>query len=229
MFAGFCRPGKPSIGYPMENDMGLFKDLFHVAGNMVAVTQLTAKVRAIILANIGVDIASLPEPLRSSIHDRIKQEFLDGNQSVADIASSLTLSLIAATSAPIHSVAQGGQGTIFEEARAASSTLIAASYRELARQLNLAPTSRTSDEEIIETYRRVGTAFQQAAEKRGERLSADILGGIVFAFLQIKESHGDEFEKEHLDYEIQLYGREGLRDDYKNGGINLLGVLGHDT
>jgi hypothetical protein len=207
--------------------MGIFKDLFHVAGNVVAVNQLTAEVRKLLLAEIEIDIERLPAPLRGSIHERIKQEFLNGNQSASKIATSLKLELIGVKWSALSQIEKNQRIGTVGQALTASGELIVESYRKLGSQLELAPTSRTTDDEIIETYKNVGSEFKKIASLRGERLSADILGGIVFKFLQVKEKLGKDFEKEHLDYELQLYHREGLRDEYKKG-INLMRVLGLD-
>ena len=213
--------------------MGVFADLRHVAGNMVAINLLMGRVRKIILEKQDIDISQLPEPLKSRVHEHIKQEYLLGNQDAAAIASSLSLAIVAAgvqrTSAvenPYSSYTK--KKSSLEQAREHGRVLIVAGYREIARQRDLAPTSITSDDEIMAMYEKVGTAFHQAAEIRGERLSAGIKNGIVLYFLQIKESHGERFTDEHLLYEIQKYRREGLRDDYKRE-IDLLAILGLET
>ena len=103
-----------------------------------------------------------------------------------------------------------------------------AGYREIAKQTGLAPTSKTSDAEILAMHQKVATAFHIAAEQKGERLSAGIKNAIVLTFLQIREAAGDKFADEHLAYELQKYSREGLREDYKKE-INLISILGLES
>jgi hypothetical protein len=68
---------------------------------------------------------------------------------------------------------------------------------------------------IMEIYQKVGTAFRQAANQRGERIPAGVMNFIVWKFLQVDETLGDAMVDEHLAYELEKYAREGLRDDYK--------------
>lgn len=117
-------------------------------------------------------------------------------------------------------------GTLYDKAKAASREIIIAGYREIARQAECAPSSKTSDDEIIEIYQIVATAFHEVAEIRGERLSAGIKNAIVLKFLQLKELDVSvDFFAEHLKYELDRYRASGLRDDYKRE-INLIKVLG---
>lgn len=100
------------------------------------------------------------------------------------------------------------------QVQALGGKLIVDGYRRLAGQLGTAPTSKTSDEEIIEMYKKVGTAFHLASERRGERLSAGVKNSIVFKFLQVKEMLGADMVDAHLKYEVEKYLQSGLRDEY---------------
>src|SRR5439155_12043692 len=86
-----------------------------------------------------------------------------------------------------------------------------------------APTSKTSDQKIIEIYRKVATAFRQAADKRGETIPAEVMNHIVWHFLQAYEDSGDAMVESHLAYEVQKYAKEGLRPDY-NRDLDLVGT-----
>jgi hypothetical protein len=127
----------------------------------------------------------------------------------------------------VRAVSRGNSpGTLYDKAKAASREIIIAGYREIARQAECAPSSKTSDDEIVEIYQIVATAFHEVAEIRGERLSAGIKNAIVLKFLQLKESDVSvDFFAEHLKYELNRYRTSGLRDDYKRE-INLFKVLG---
>jgi len=93
--------------------------------------------------------------------------------------------------------------------------LIVKGYRKIAIQHDCAPTGKTSDEKIIEIHTSVGRAFSQAAERRGERLTALVQNYIVLKFLQVYEMLGEERLQGHLQYEVDKYLAEGLRADYK--------------
>lgn len=96
-------------------------------------------------------------------------------------------------------------------------SIVVKAYRHLAKQNGTAPTSKTSDEKIIEIYSKVLTAFRKESEAKGEFIKAEILNLIAYKFFQVYELSGDDFMNEHLDYEINLYRNSGLRDDYKKG------------
>jgi hypothetical protein len=102
-----------------------------------------------------------------------------------------------------------------DQAQQAAGTLIVSGYRRLAASEGCAPSGKTSDTKILEIYQKVGTAFREVAEQRGERLPAGAMNFIVLKFLQVYEDLGDAMVDPHLEYELQKYAREGLRDDYK--------------
>ena len=106
--------------------------------------------------------------------------------------------------------------------------VIISGFRRLAAHNQCAPTSNTSDEKIIEIYSKVTAAFNEAAKKRGERIRAVYLNGIVMKFLQmyewrfkkddkppLDEQTAEKFLWDHLQYEIDKYLAEGLRPDYR--------------
>jgi hypothetical protein len=93
--------------------------------------------------------------------------------------------------------------------------VVVLSYRRIGREAGTAPTSQTSDAEILGIYSQVLTAFKEAATKRGERIPAVNLNAIAWKFMITKEMAGSEFMEEHLRYEVQKYLSEGLREDYK--------------
>ncbi|BAX62880.1 hypothetical protein [Burkholderia stabilis] len=77
------------------------------------------------------------------------------------------------------------------------------------------PAAKTSDEEILTLYQRVGTAFHVVAEERGERLNAGIKNNIALYFYQAFEALTLEFFEEHLRYELNRYRQSGLRETYE--------------
>jgi FixJ family two-component response regulator len=107
------------------------------------------------------------------------------------------------------------QRTMLDRAQEAGSKVVVIGYRRIAAQLGCAPTAKTTDQKIVEIYSKVGTAFQQAAEQRGEHIPALYLNTIVLKFLQVYEMLGEQRLQEHLQYEVNKYLAEGLRPDYK--------------
>lgn len=93
--------------------------------------------------------------------------------------------------------------------------IVVTGYRNLAAQHGCAPTQATSDQQIMEIYSKVGTAFKDVARERGEELQAGWLNTVALKFLQVKEKMGEVFMDEHLSYELDKYRQEGLRSDYK--------------
>ncbi|MEX3901077.1 hypothetical protein [Paraburkholderia sp. BR10954] len=120
----------------------------------------------------------------------------------------------------------GKQETLYDRARKAADPLIVASFREYGRQYGLAPTSKTSDQEILDIYQRVLTAFHQVATERGERLNAGIKNHIALYFFQPHESHPPEFFEQHLEYELDKYRKTGLRESYRKEiyPLELVGI-----
>jgi hypothetical protein len=105
--------------------------------------------------------------------------------------------------------------TLLDRAQEAAGILIVGGYRRVAASQGSAPTSKTSDQKIIEIYQKVGTAFREAAIQRGERIPAGVMNSIVWKFLQAYEMFGDAGVESHLAYELQKYSQQGLRPDYK--------------
>jgi hypothetical protein len=105
--------------------------------------------------------------------------------------------------------------TLLDQVQQTGGKLIVSCYRKLGAQHGCAPTAATSDQEIIEIYKRVVTAFREASQERGEHVPAGTMNNIVWKFIQIKEMMGAEMLDSHLEYELQKYLREGLRPDYR--------------
>lgn len=105
--------------------------------------------------------------------------------------------------------------------------LIVAKYRDLAKHNNLAPTSKTSDEEILMIYKLVLNKFREASKEKGEHIKAVYLNHIAFKFFQVFEMGGESWMREHLNYEINKYIRSGLRPDYKKE-LNLFPGLSEE-
>lgn len=105
--------------------------------------------------------------------------------------------------------------TLLDEVQEVGGKLIVTGYRRLAAQQGCAPTTKTSDRQIVEIYKKVSTAFREAADQRGEQLPVGILNFIVWKFLQVNEMFGGEMLGPHLTHEVQKYLQEGLRADYR--------------
>lgn len=105
--------------------------------------------------------------------------------------------------------------TLLDDVQEVGGKLLVTGYRREAATQGCAPTSKTSDKKIIEIYSKVGTAFRQAAERRGELIPAPILNSIVLNFLQVYEMMGDAMLEAHIQYEIENYLATGLRPDYR--------------
>ncbi|MDO8699201.1 MAG: tetratricopeptide repeat protein [Rhodoferax sp.] len=74
--------------------MGIFAVLKHVAGNVVSIHQLIAEVKMMVMSRDGIDISAAPEPLRSKIHEFIKERYLSGYGSAVVIAESLDMMVL---------------------------------------------------------------------------------------------------------------------------------------
>jgi hypothetical protein len=105
--------------------------------------------------------------------------------------------------------------TLLDRTQDSAGKIIITGYRHLAAQHGCAPTQATSDQQIVEIYRKVGTAFKNIARERGEELQAGYLNTVILKFLQVKEKMGEVFMDEHLAYELDKYRQEGFRPDYK--------------
>jgi|JI6StandDraft_1071083.scaffolds.fasta_scaffold655895_1 hypothetical protein len=105
--------------------------------------------------------------------------------------------------------------TMLDQVQALAGPLIVNGYRKIAAANNIAPTAKTSDQKIIEIYQRVGSAFREASNQRGEHIPAGHLNTVVLKFFQVYEMMGDTMFYEHLKYEVDKYIQEGLRPDYK--------------
>jgi len=89
--------------------------------------------------------------------------------------------------------------------------------RNIGRFNNTAPTEKTSDEKVIEIYQLICSSFRDASNKRNESIPADNLNTIAMKFFNVYEQFGEDFMKEHLDFELEKYRKEGLRPEYQKG------------
>ena len=102
------------------------------------------------------------------------------------------------------------------------SKIIVDGYRSLGAKQGCAPTSMTSDQKIIEIYKKVNIAFKEASKRRGEVIPAPVLNFLVWQFYQVYESLGkgnsdlgDLMLESHLEYETQSYLESGLRPEQR--------------
>jgi hypothetical protein len=117
--------------------------------------------------------------------------------------------------------------TMLDDVQEVSGRLIVKGYRRIAAQNNCAPTAKTTDKKIIEIHALVSKAFNQAAERRGERIPALFDNYIALKFFQVYEMLGEQRLQGHLQYEIEKYLAEGLRLDYKQE-LQLFDPNGND-
>jgi len=175
---------------------------------------------------LGVIVTALRPTPRSIIRHCLRRESQKLNKTLALLICCI-ISFIAVALWPIiwvtnivlagaeHRVRAASPRTLFDDAQEAARILIVKGYRRLAASQECAPSSKTSDEKIMEIYQKVGPAFHQVANQRGERIPAGVMNFIVWKFLQVDEMLGDATFDEHLAYELEKYAREGLRHDYK--------------
>jgi uncharacterized protein (UPF0262 family) len=107
------------------------------------------------------------------------------------------------------------QRTLLDEAQEVGGKLVVSAYRRFAVQQGCAPTAKTSDQKIVEIYFMVCETFREAARHKGERIPALNLNSIALHFLQVHEMSGEDFLQEHLQYEVDVYLRSGLRPGYQ--------------
>ncbi|MFO1221105.1 MAG: hypothetical protein U1E89_22305 [Burkholderiaceae bacterium] len=117
--------------------------------------------------------------------------------------------------APSPSPSPNTGATVLDRIEDLAAKVLVPGYRRVAAERGCAPTDKTTDQQIIDLYKKVGTAFREVSEQRGERLSAGTLNFIVLKFLQLREMFGDEMLEKHLAHELDKYRWEGLRPDYK--------------
>lgn len=110
---------------------------------------------------------------------------------------------------------EGKNQNLYNQISSHATPLITNGYRKIAKIRNCAPTNKTSDEEIISIYKKVGKEFKEASRAKGEHIPTKYLNTIVLKFLHVFEIGGSTMLDEHLEYEIDKYIKEGLREDYK--------------
>jgi len=101
--------------------------------------------------------------------------------------------------------------TMLDEVQDATIT----AFRNFAKANGLPPTSKMTDKEILRISQETMTSFKEAAKQRNEFIPTGYLFAIAMKFFSVYEQFGEEFYKEHLDYELSKYLTEGLREDYK--------------
>ena len=89
--------------------------------------------------------------------------------------------------------------------------------RSIGEYNNTAPSSKTTDEKIIEIYRLICSSFREQSKLRNEHIKANCLNTIALKFFNVYEEFGEDFMKEHLEYELKKYKNEGLRPEYQRG------------
>lgn len=93
-------------------------------------------------------------------------------------------------------------------------------FRITAQSNNFQQVNSLSDEKIMNIAQEVMSTFKNAAEKKGEIIPGGYLLTIAMKFIIVYATTSEVFYKEHLNYEINKYINEGLREDYKH---NFLG------
>ncbi|MFW3405621.1 hypothetical protein ACN9JU_01910 [Aliarcobacter butzleri] len=92
-------------------------------------------------------------------------------------------------------------------------------FRSIGESNNISPTKKMSDEQIMRISQEVMTGFKRAAEQKGEHIPGGYLMTIAMKFFSVYEQFGEEYYYEHLNYEINKYLSDGLREDYQHNLI----------
>ncbi|TBR76190.1 MAG: hypothetical protein EPN64_08825 [Burkholderiaceae bacterium] len=137
------------------------------------------------------------------------------NRQHDSIRKDVAMTVLRQVGKPTASGSATPQKQLSAEAQELSGSIIAGAFREIARQLGVGPSSDMTDAEIVAMYRKVAGAFDRAASQKGEVLSAGIKSRIVLYFFVTRETVGEDFIDKHLDYEVDRYLTDGLRDDYR--------------
>jgi hypothetical protein len=109
------------------------------------------------------------------------------------------------------------------EARKTANGLAVSIYRKIYSQRHVGPSAKMSDALILDIYRQVGCAFRKVGDERREFVESAVINVIVLEFLEAYRRAGPDFFKEHLQYELETYKREGLRADYVEKRMDLFG------
>ncbi len=72
-----------------------------------------------------------------------------------------------------------------------------------------------AEDEVNALLRAVIEGFRGVAQQRKDTLSEADLNRICAFFFAQQKSYGLDFAREHLQYELEKYQREGLREDYR--------------
>jgi len=88
-------------------------------------------------------------------------------------------------------------------------------FRNLAKTNGVPPTNKMTDKEILKISQETMTSFKEVAKQRDEHIQAGYLIAVAMKFFSVYEQFGQEFYNEHLEYELNKYLNEGLREDYK--------------
>ena len=87
-------------------------------------------------------------------------------------------------------------------------------FRKIGKAKNSAPSDKTSDDKILEIYMLVIYNFTRASIGKKERIPVENLDIIALKFFNVYEEFGDDFLKHHLEYELNYFRHNGLRQEY---------------
>lgn len=170
----------------------------------------------LVYLGIGAAACVLHPHMRRNVASYWQEESPGAGMLLKQALGCLALFLVGSAIWPIAVFRCGRQRTALDQVEEIGGSLIVGGYRMIAEQQGCAPTSQTSDREIVKIYKKVGTAFRQASEQRGEHLPAGVMNFIVWKFLQVKEQFGNDMLDAHLKYEVDKYRASGLRPDYRH-------------
>ena len=74
-----------------------------------------------------------------------------------------------------------------------------------------------TDKEIVYISQSIFYYFPQVAKNRGEKIDSNILFSIAESFMYKYQMTGNDFYLKQLQYELDKYMNEGLRNDYVEG------------
>lgn len=87
-------------------------------------------------------------------------------------------------------------------------------FRDIADTSNT-PIDELSDTQILEIMKEVTTAFRTASDYIDEHIQGGYLLTITMHHILTYSTYGELFYYKHLDYEVDNYIKNGLRDSYK--------------
>lgn len=91
--------------------------------------------------------------------------------------------------------------------------VVVAGFRLAAKEYSIAPSAKTSDDEILQIYSLTLNAWRDASKLRNEQIPVTFINYIALQFMQAYENMGQKIFASQFEYELQRYIDNGLRQD----------------